>query len=226
MSPRSKFDLSLVPEKPDLNFETALWHKHIQYVAGIDEAGRGALAGPVSAGAVVLPSDVNDLPDRLRGVRDSKAMTPGERDRWAVEIKKFAISWGVGFASASEIDQLGIVSATLLAMSRALGQLSCLVEHLLVDFLALPEVKIPQTPLIKGDARSLSIASAAILAKTSRDAILVKMNDDYPGYFFATNKGYGTEKHRDAIAMLGPCQQHRKTFSPIREYYSLFPPES
>ena len=133
MNPRSKFDLSLLPEQPNISFESGLWEQGYQTVAGLDEAGRGALAGPVSAGAVVFSAGEPDLCARLEGVRDSKVMTASGRERWASEIKQAAFSWGVGFASAQEIDQVGIVSATFLAMSRALAQLSCEVEHLLVD---------------------------------------------------------------------------------------------
>jgi len=224
MSPRIKFDLSLLPETPDLSFEGELWGQGYQNVAGLDEAGRGALAGPVSAGAVVLPSRGSKLCERLEGVRDSKVMTASDREKWSREIKAVAAGWAVGFASAKEIDQLGIVSATYLAMFRALDQLSCSVDHLLVDYLTLPDVKRPQTALIKGDACSLSIASASILAKTTRDALLINMDEKFPGYAFARNKGYGTEGHRQAIQKLGPCPQHRCTFSPIADYYSLFPP--
>lgn len=226
MSPRTKFDLSLIPERPDLSFEMDLWHRGCQFIAGVDEAGRGALAGPVAAGAVVFPSNAPDLYDRLSGARDSKVMKASDREHWAVVIKENARAWGVGFASANEIDSLGIVPATHLAISRALVKLTCKVDHILVDYLRLPNVGVPQTSLVKGDARSLSIAAAAILAKTARDALLVKMDAEIPGYHFASHKGYATAAHRQAIERLGPCDQHRRTFSPVAEYYSLFPPEA
>jgi len=216
MTPRTKFDLSLIPARPDLQFEEALWAQGLRLVAGVDEAGRGALLGPVAAAAVVLPSDQVDLFYRLEGVRDSKEMTPQERDHWAIEIKATALAWAVGFASAAEIDQIGIAPATRLAAGRALGQFTMEVEHILIDYITLPEVAKPQTPLVKGDARSLTIAAASVLAKTGRDAILVAMDTEFPGYGLAQNKGYATKAHRDAIATLGPCQQHRYTFSPIR----------
>ena len=222
---RRKFDRSLLPKRPNLDFEINLWHRGVRMIAGMDEAGRGALAGPVAAGAVVLPCDLADLYDQLDGVRDSKVMNPSDREYWAEVIKAIALSWGVGFASAAEIDRLGILPATQLAAGRALQSLNCIAEHLLVDYIALPDVDLPQTPLVKGDARSLSIAAASILAKTTRDAHLVAMDEKYPGYHFAQNKGYGTSQHRQAIDRLGPCNQHRKTFSPVRDYYSLFPPE-
>jgi ribonuclease HII len=152
-------------------------------------------------------------------------MNPTDRDRWAVEIKTVAVAWGVGFASAAEIDQIGILPATQLAAGRALQSLSCGFEHLLIDYIDLPEISLPQTSLVMGDARSLSIAAASILAKTTRDGHLEDLDRTYPGYHFAKNKGYGTPEHRHAIDRLGPCDQHRKTFSPVRDYYSLFPPE-
>jgi ribonuclease HII len=225
MAPRKKFDLALLPERPDLTFERALWEGGLRWVAGVDEAGRGAIAGPVAAGAVVLPSTVPDLYEQLEGVRDSKVMTPRERDRWALVIKDAAVAWGVGFASRDEIDQMGIAPATRLAASRALDKFTCSIEHILVDYISLPGMVIPQTPLVKGDARSLSIAAASILAKTTRDALLVEMEDEFPGYHFASNKGYGTRAHLRAIDALGPCEQHRHSFSPINTYYSLFPLE-
>lgn len=215
MTPRAKFDMSLVPERPDLQFERNLWQKGLRLVAGVDEAGRGALLGPVAAGAVVLPHDLADLFERLEGVRDSKEMTPADRDRWAVIIKQTALCWAVGYASAAEIDQIGIAPATCLAAGRALKSLPVTVEHILIDYIKLPEVTTPQTSLIKGDARSLTIAAASVLAKTERDARLVTLDADYPGYALASNKGYATHAHRAAIASLGPCALHRHTFAPI-----------
>ncbi len=217
MTPRVKFDLSLIPERPDLQFEIELWKKGLRLVAGVDEAGRGALLGPVSAGAVVLPHDLPDLFDRLDGVRDSKEMTPEERGYWAIEIKQVAVCWGVGYASAAEIDRIGILPATYLAATRALAGLTVDVEHILIDYITLPDVKTPQTPLTKGDARSLSIAAASVLAKTERDAVLISLDADYPGYHLASNKGYGTVEHRAALESIGPCAIHRYTFSPIAE---------
>jgi len=226
MTPREKFDLSLLPERPDLTFESQFWAEGLRWVAGIDEAGRGALAGPVAAGAVIFPSTIPDLEKKLDGVRDSKVLTPAEREKWTLVIKTHAAAWAVGFASSKEIDSIGIVPATCLAASRALSQLNLAAEHLLVDYLILPDVNISQMPLIKGDARSLTIASASILAKTTRDAQLVRMDEQYPGYHFSSNKGYATEAHRKAIYELGPCDQHRVTFSPVADYFSLFPPDS
>jgi ribonuclease HII len=223
MTPRKKFDRSLIPERPNLAYESELWHAGVGYIAGVDEAGRGALAGPVAVGAVVLPSQDLELYDRLHGVRDSKQMSPSARDIWGVIIKEIALSWGVGFATAKEIDNLGIAPAIHLAAARAISQLTTPVEHLLVDYMTLPNLNIPQTPLVKGDGRSLSIAAASILAKITRDAALVKLDQKIPGYGFAQNKGYGTLEHRKAIKGIGPCEEHRYSFSPIKEYHSLFP---
>jgi len=211
-----KFDLSLLPSAPDFHFESELWAKGTMFVAGIDEAGRGALAGPVSAAALILPAEI-ELQGLLEGVRDSKEMTPRQREFWAWRLKKFALSWGVGFASNREIDALGIVPATRLAVQRALNELVPPPQHLLIDYLMLPDCPLPQTALIKGDARSLSIAAASILAKTSRDALMCQMEDCYPGYGFATHKGYGTAAHRQALIQQGPTPIHRLSFEPLRQ---------
>jgi ribonuclease HII len=139
-------------------------------------------------------------------------MVPEEREVWAARLKVEALAWGVGFASHTEIDALGIVPATCLAAMRALEELSIPVQHVLVDFLKLPECILPQTPLVKGDARSLSIASASVLAKTARDAVLRDLDDEYPGYGFARHKGYATAAHYAALERLGPCPIHRRSF--------------
>ena len=202
-----------------------MWHKGLTLVAGVDEAGRGALAGPVAAGAVILPFDQPDMMTQLNGVRDSKVMAEADRYKWAGVIKTVAVAWGVGMASADEIDQIDILPATCLAAARALDNLGITPDHILVDYLILPNVTLPQTPLVKGDARSLSIAAAAILAKTTRDAVLVAFDREFPGYGFAQHKGYATLLHRQALQVLGPCPQHRRTFAPVSEFDSLFPPD-
>lgn len=206
------FDLSLLPPEPDLSFELILWQAGLAAVAGIDEAGRGALAGPVAAAAVILPP-LPGVVRLLKGVRDSKQMTPREREAARERIIQYAISWGVGFAGPEEIDQMGILPATRLAICRALESLSPPPAHLLLDYLFLPEVTLPQTALTKGDCRSLSIAAASVLAKTSRDALLRELDLTYPGYGFAAHKGYGTQAHRDALQRLGPSPVHRLSFA-------------
>lgn len=209
-----QFDPSELPASPDLRFESALWAQNYLCLAGIDEAGRGAWAGPVSAGAVVLPPDPGVL-ERLSDVRDSKQMLPHQRAYWAEVIQREAAAWGVGFASSQEIDMVGIVPATRLAMQRALDQLAIPPQHLLIDAVRLPDNPLPQTSLIKGDARSLSIAAASVLAKTARDALLAQLDAEYPGYGFARHKGYGTASHQEALQRLGPCSIHRFCFAPI-----------
>jgi ribonuclease HII len=200
---------------PDLHFEQVLWEQGCLFVAGIDEAGRGALAGPVAAAAVILPA--NPAVSRiLSGVRDSKQMTPLERQEWQQVIREQAVAWAVGMASAAEIDRCGIVPATRLAAQRALASLGLAPGHLLLDFLHLPEVDLPQTALVKGDQRSLSIAAASVLAKTARDATMLALEAQYPGYSLARHKGYGTAVHCQALQRLGPSPVHRLTFQPIR----------
>ena len=189
---------------------------------GIDEAGRGAWAGPVCAGAVLLPCDPAIL-QRLRGVRDSKQMSAKARGEWAEDIRAEALGWGVGFASNGEIDAVGIVPATRLAMQRALAQCELAPAHLLIDAVRLPGVKIPQTALIKGDARVLSIAAASVLAKTARDLVMIALDEEYPGYGFARHKGYGTAVHQEALGRLGPCGAHRRSFAPVRKVTTLTP---
>lgn len=200
---------------PDLQFETSLWQLGQGPLAGLDEAGRGAWAGPVTAAAVILP-ELTTLRQRLWGVRDSKTMTPAQRSHWAVEIKAIALAWGVGFASPLEIDRLSILPATRLAMQRALAALGLAPRHLLLDAVRLA-VDLPQTALIKGDARSLSIAAASVLAKTARDAQMVSAGAEHPGYGFERNKGYGTRLHQEGLRRLGPCPIHRRSFAPVRQ---------
>lgn len=212
----SGFDPSLLPSEPDLSFELALWEAGLTTVAGIDEAGRGALAGPVAAAAVILPPE-QKIAARLKGVRDSKQISPSQREIAREKILQFAAAWGVGFATAEEIDQMGILPATRLAASRALEALTLIPLHLLLDYLFLPDIPTPQTALIKGDCRSLSIAAASILAKTSRDALMRDLDLTYPGYGFAAHKGYGTLAHRVALQRLGACPVHRISFTLFAE---------
>ena len=207
----ARFDLALLPSAPDLSFEQAFWAAGVGRVGGIDEAGRGPLAGPVAAGVVILPPHP-EIMARLAGVRDSKQMTPAQRESACGRIREAALGYAVGFAEAPEIDVLGILPATRLAAVRALQALELAPEHLLLDYLFLPEVELPQTALIKGDCRSLSVAAASVLAKTARDARLVEMEQEYPGYSFARHKGYGTAAHRAALQRLGPCPEHRRSF--------------
>lgn len=208
-------DPAVIPPRPDLHYEGALWASGLTRIAGLDEAGRGAWAGPVAAGAVILPPE-SDIFQKLHHVRDSKQMSPAERTFWAAEIQASCAAWGVGFASSQEIDELGIVPATRLAMTRALAALPELPEYLLIDALRLPELTIPQAALVKGDARSLSIAAASVLAKTARDTYMVQLSDTYPDFGFAQHKGYGTSAHWKALQCCGPCPAHRFSFAPVK----------
>ena len=217
-----RFDPADIPACPDLRFESPLWASGLVHVSGLDEAGRGAWAGPVTAGAVILPSRDDTLVERLCGVRDSKEMTPRQRTHWAGKIFETALAYAVGWADHEEIDCLGIVPATRLAMQRALEGLLLVPQHLLLDALRLPALNLPQTPLIKGDARSLSIAAASVLAKTARDARMIELDALYPGYGFAAHKGYGTQQHQTALLRLGPCPIHRQSYAPVRLVASEF----
>ncbi|MEW6092326.1 MAG: ribonuclease HII [Chloroflexota bacterium] len=197
---------------PTLEFEKTLWNSGFSHIAGIDEAGRGAWAGPVCAAVVILPPDPS-VARTLNRVRDSKQMTPLERQAWAPRIQEAALAWSVGYASAQEIDTLGIVRATKLAASRAINSLSLIPNYLLTDYLLFRDLDLPQTALVKGDQRSLSVAAASVLAKTTRDALMRELDGKHPGYCFARHKGYGTRIHREALRSLGPCAEHRKSFA-------------
>ena len=185
-------------------------------MAGLDEAGRGAWAGPVVAAAVILPSGDPDLARHLLGVRDSKQLTPARREALLETIQQHALAWGVGAVPPAGIDELGIVPATRQAMHLALQALSPPADYLLIDHLRLPGVALPQTSLPKGDARILSIAAASIVAKVSRDRMMVELEARYPRYGFGRHKGYGTAQHRAALAALGPSPAHRLSFAPLR----------
>jgi ribonuclease HII len=195
-----------------LKFERVLWEQGLELVAGCDEAGMSPLAGPVVAGAVILRKD-----DRIREVDDSKALSAKQRERLAEEIRARAVSWAVGVASAQEIDTINIKRAGLLAMLRALQGLSPRPQHCLMDAFRVKEFAVPQTPIIKGDALSLSIGAASILAKTHRDGLLVALDRQYPGYGFSIHKGYPVTAHVEALRRLGPCPEHRRSFAPVRE---------
>ena len=204
---------------PTLEFENRLWSAGYPLVAGLDEAGRGCWAGPVVAAAIILPAN-QEIQNKLSGVRDSKQMTARQRSYWAEEIKHEAYCFSVGFSSHEEIDAQGIVAATRQAMMRALERLKAQPQFLLLDYILLPCMDLPQLALVKGDGRVLSIAAASILAKTCRDAWMANMEVQYPGYGFARNKGYGTSQHRASLERKGICPIHRCSFAPIREQLS------
>ncbi len=202
---------------PDLCEEFALHTTGCARVAGLDEAGRGAWAGPVCAAAVVLPLDRSDLLDLLAGVRDSKQLSPARREAFLPRILKVAEAVGVGWATPSEVDEIGIAPATRQAMARAVGRLDGQVDALLVDYVRLPEINLPQRALPKADVHCLSVAAASIVAKVTRDRLMVALDEDLPGYGFARHKGYGTHQHREALARLGPSPIHRMSWRPMQE---------
>ncbi len=201
-----------------LRFETPLWEQGLTRVAGVDEAGMAPLAGPVVAAAVILPREF-----RPRGIDDSKQVDAAERARLAVEIKAAAVCWAVGIAAVEEIDAINIYRAGLLAMRRAIEGLTETPEHILLDARRVPEVKIPQQGIIHGDALSLTIAAASILAKTTRDAMMEECGRAHPGYGFGRHKGYPTAEHFAALERLGPCPLHRRSFAPVRQALGLEP---
>lgn len=177
------------------------------YICGIDEAGRGPLAGPVVAGAVILPKDL-----KILYLNDSKKLTPARRSALYDQIMAEAVSVGVGMCDAGRIDEINILQATYEAMRKAVAALSCPPQLLLNDAVTIPQIQIPQVPLIKGDARSLSIAAASVIAKVTRDRMMESYEEIYPGYGFGENKGYGTREHIEALKRLGPCPIHRASF--------------
>jgi len=200
---------------PDLSAETELMSQGYQRIAGIDEAGRGALAGPVVAAAVILPPPPHG--DWLDGVRDSKVLSRRQRERLFVEITTHALAYGVGMAHHGVIETRNIVGATRLAMRRAVNNLSAAPEFLLIDYLRLPEIDLPQRGITHGDALCLSIACASIVAKVTRDIVMSRFDERYPGYGLAAHKGYGTRQHLECLRRLGPCQIHRRSFAPVRK---------
>ena len=202
-------------ERAGLQFEQALWQAGRQAVAGVDEAGRGALAGPVVAAAVILPAHPDALAPLVGRVDDSKRLTPRQRERLFDEVNRRALAVGVGRCEASEIDCLGIVPATRRAMSLALAALTLPPDYILLDYLTLPGISCPQRGIPHGDALSLSIAAASIVAKVTRDRWMVEQARVYGEYGFDLHKGYGTASHREALERLGPCAQHRLSFAPL-----------
>ena len=182
-----------------------------QWIAGIDEVGRGSLAGPVVAAAVILPER-----HRIRGLRDSKVLPRARREALYELILDRATAVGVGCMEVEVIDRINILQATKLAMREALGRLTQPPDHLVIDALSLPQVDLPQRPIIDGDAISASIAAASIVAKVTRDRICAEFDARYPAYGFARNKGYGTRLHLDALLEEGPCEWHRRSFAPVR----------
>ena len=206
---------------PSLDEERKLWRAGYVRVAGLDEAGRGALAGPVVAGAVVLPANTRRA-GLWAKVQDSKLLSPPRREELALHIREQAAAWSLGEASAAEIDASGIAPATRLAMRRAVQALSPPPQHLLLDWVQLKSVNLPQFSFTKGDMSIVSIAAASILAKVHRDQLLCQLHQHYPAYGFHSHKGYAARTHLAAIEELGPCPAHRRSFSPMRKDETLF----
>jgi ribonuclease HII len=200
-----------MPEMPGLRLEQALWAQGCQFIGGMDEAGRGAWAGPVMAALVILPADLG-LASALAGVRDSKQMTALQRSRVALAIQSVALAWSVGEASSTEIDELGILPATRLAFRRAVQTCALLPQSLLMDYIPWPGLEHPHTMMPKGESQSLSIAAASVLAKTTRDQRMTRLDKQYPGWGLARHKGYGTAQHQEALRQNGFLPIHRKSF--------------
>ncbi len=209
---------------PTLQEEMALCEQGYSFVAGLDEVGRGCLAGPVVVAAVMLPLHLSpdDLYLRFKGVNDSKQLTAPARERLYDVITQHALAISVGVGSVELIDTCNILQATKHSMRDALKRLTPAPQALLLDALLLPDVAVPQRSIIKGDALCLSIAAASIIAKVTRDRMMHELHASYPHYGFAQHKGYGTPAHLAALREHGPTPHHRRSFSPVRELYGLF----
>ena len=201
-----------------MRYEWSLWDRGVLQVAGVDEAGMSPLAGPVSAAAVMFAPGAS-----ISGVDDSKKLCAAERERLAAEIKRTAVAWSVGFAEVSEIDAINIYWASQLAMKRAIAGLKMRPLYILIDGRRIKDMEIAQQPIIRGDAKSLTIAAASILAKTARDALMHEFDARHPGYGFAKHKGYPVPEHLAALKALGACPIHRTSFGPVRSVLGLPP---
>ena len=200
----------------NLDFETDLWNKNYNYICGIDEVGRGCLAGPVYSGAVILDKNKIFEDNFFEKIKDSKKVSTKVRENLVNYINEISISTAVGYCTAEEIDEIGIQNAVKLSMKRALNNLSIKPNYLLIDSLSI-DSKIPQKNIIRGDQASKSISSASIIAKVSRDSYMInELSNEYPNYSFEKNKGYGTKVHMEAIKNFGITNIHRKSFEPIK----------
>jgi ribonuclease HII len=201
-----------------LRHETELWQNGVIHVAGIDEAGMSPLAGPVAAAAVIFEPGT-----RIPGVDDSKKLSPDEREQLAIEIKRRAVCWSVGMAEVEEIDTINIYWAGILAMQRAAEALAVRPQHLLVDARRIEPLSVPQRAIVQGDAKSLSIAAASIIAKTARDALMRRLDQQHPAYGFARHKGYPVPEHIAALRKHGAADVHRRSFAAVRDVLGLAP---
>ncbi len=193
-------------------YEQSYYKQGMTYIAGVDEAGRGPLAGPVVAAAVILPSDF-----LLLGLDDSKRLTEAKRNDFFHYIKEHAISYGISIVESEMIDQMNILEATKYAMQEAIGKLEPVPEHVLIDAVELEQLALSTEAITKGDAKSISIAAASVLAKVTRDQYMKQLHRQYPMYEFASNMGYGTEQHFKKLQEYGVCPQHRRSFAPIKQ---------
>ena len=194
-------------------YEHELYDKGINYIAGVDEVGRGPLVGPVVTACVVLPKDF-----KLDGLTDSKKLTPKKRDEFFDIIMEKALGVGIGIKSEKVIDEVNIYEATKLAMYEAIDNCPFKIEHVLIDAMKLDKLDVPSTSIIKGDLKSITISAASVIAKVTRDRMLDELDEKYPMYDFKHNKGYPTKKHVDAIKEYGIIEEHRKTFKPVCDY--------
>ena len=214
--------------RPSFKFEADLLHRGFTLIAGVDEAGRGPLAGPVVAAAVIFPAEwiLGRLPESLREINDSKKTTAGTRESlYAEMMARPEIRHGIAWVDSLTIDRINILQATHQAMNLALAKLNPPPQHVLVDGLRVKTLEFPQTPIVSGDTLSYSIAAASVLAKVTRDRMMVEFDREYPGYGFAGHKGYGTEAHLVALKERGPCPIHRQSFAPLRSDQTELLPE-
>ena len=206
---------------PNLDIEQDVRSVQYKYIAGVDEVGRGPLAGPVVSAAVVLPHDLVGDEDWLSVINDSKKLSESKRQMAYEIISREAVSVAVGITNASTIDSVGILPATISSMFTALRGLEVSPDFVLFDFIPLKDCEYPYRSVVKGDTKSYSISAASIIAKVTRDELMKEADEQYPGYGFSGHKGYGTAKHLDAIKRLGPCEIHRRSFAPIKNYVRI-----
>lgn len=208
-----KREKKTISEKNKLSYEKELWSKGYQLVAGVDEVGRGPLAGPVVAACVVFPMNIY-----IPGIDDSKKLSPEKREELYKKIKENALDFGIGIVKEKEIDKLNILRASLKAMHQAVSSLKERPDFILIDGnQKIPELRLPQLPVVKGDSLSLSCAAASIIAKVERDNWMKKMHRKYPQFSFDQNKGYSSRKHLEALREFGPCRIHRRSFKRVME---------
>ena len=203
--------------KEDLyQYERELWNQGLEYIAGVDEVGRGPLIGPVVTACVILPKNFI-----LEGLNDSKQLSEKRREEFYQYIMDNAISVSIGMKDEKVIDDINIYEATKLAMYEAIENSPVLPEHVLIDAMKLEKLEIPNTSIIKGDAKSISIAAASVIAKVTRDHMMIELDKQHPEYGFAAHKGYGTKKHLEALEKYGVLKEHRKTFAPVKKYIMM-----